>query len=293
MAKLLLGKEVSAALSEYCARRSAALKEWDIRPKLALLRCGDSEDDLAYEKSIELQAARGGVETEKYLLSGTAGAQELEELIRRINADSSIHGCLIFRPLPGELTGAEREICSCLLPEKDVDGCTAASAAAVYTGSGQGYPPCTAQACLEMLDHYGIGCRGKNVAVIGRSLVVGRPLAMLLTERDATVTLCHSRTEKLGEICRGADIIICAAGRPGLLTGDMVREGQTVLDVSMNFIPEDKGAKSGPGHFTGDALYEEVEKIVGAISPVPGGVGLVTSAVLIKHVIAAAERRGQ
>lgn len=290
MAKLLLGKEVATALSVDCARRSDVLKENGITAKLALIRCGEREDDIAYEKSIEREAVLGGVFIEKYVLPETAEARELKELIQNLNEDISVHGCLIFRPLPGRLADAQGDICNILLPEKDVDGCTAASAATVYTGFGEGYPPCTAQACMEMLSYYDIDFQGKNAAVIGRSLVVGRPLAMLLTGQDATVTLCHSRTENIGEICRRADIIICAAGRPGLLTGNMVRPGQTVLDVSINFRPEHKNPDGSLGGFVGDAVYDEVEKIVEAISPVPGGVGRVTSAVLIKHVIMAAER---
>lgn len=290
MAKLLSGREVAAALEEDISRRCAALREQGIVPKLALVRCGEREDDIAYEKSIRRQAARSGVETESCVLPETAAPEKLKELLEELSANAKVHGCLIFRPLPGALAAEQREICNVLSPEKDVDGCTAASAAAVYTGEGAGFPPCTAQACLEILDYYGINCRGKRAAVIGRSLVVGKPLAMLLTARDATVTLCHSRTEGLGDICRQADLIICAAGKPGLLTGDMVRPGQTVLDVSMNFLPELENADGSLGGFVGDTIYEEVEKTVEAISPVPGGVGRVTSAVLMKHVVTAAER---
>lgn len=290
MAIQLTGREVAAALTGDCARRSAALKMRGLSPKLALVRCGENEDDVAYEKSIELQAARGGVELERHVLPETTGAEKLSGLIERLNSDASVHGCLIFRPLPGELARIQGGICGLLRPEKDVDGCTAASAAAVYTGIGEGYPPCTAQACMEILRHYGIDCRGKRAVVIGRSLVVGRPLAMLLMREDATVTLCHSRTEGLGDICRRADIIVCAAGRPGIVTGDMVSPGQTLLDVSMNFLPEHLNPDGSRGGFVGDAVYEDVEKIVEAVTPVPGGVGRVTSAVLIKHVVTAAER---
>ena len=290
MAKLLSGKEVAEALEKEISGRSALLREQGIVPKLVLVRCGEREEDLAYEKSILRQARRSGIEAGLRLLPETASPEELKKLLNELSADRTVHGCLIFRPLPGQLAAEQREICKALAPEKDVDGCTAASAATIYTGEGAGFPPCTAQACLEMLDHYGIECRGKRAAVIGRSLVVGRPLAMLLTARDATVTLCHSRTEGLGDICRQADIIICAAGRPGLVTGDMVRPGQTVLDVSMNFLPELKNADGSLGGFVGDTVFREVEKTVEAISPVPGGVGRVTSGVLMKHVAAAAER---
>ena len=290
MAKHLLGREVAAALEADVSRRCAALREQGTEPKLVLVRCGQREDDIAYEKSILRQAARSSVETEVRQLPEDSSPEEMKKLLRELSGDEKLHGCLIFRPLPEGLGPDRREICNALAPEKDVDGCTAASAAAVYTGEGAGFPPCTAQACLEMLDFYGVDCRGKRAAVIGRSLVVGKPLAMLLTARDATVTLCHSRTEDLGDICRQADIIICAAGKPGLVTGEMVRPGQTVLDVSMNYLPELKNADGSLGGFVGDAVFREVEKTVEAISPVPGGLGRVTSAVLMKHVVAAAER---
>lgn len=290
MAELLLGRDVAAAMNEQTKARAAALAEMGVQPKLAVIRCGDREDDLSYEKSARRAAEAAGVELESFTLPETARQQELFDLVHAINIDSAIHGCLILRPLPGELAAVQQEICACLAPEKDVDCCTPAANAALFMGHGQGFPPCTAQACMEMLAHYGISCRGKRAVVIGRSLVVGRPLAMLLLARDATVTICHSRTENMAEICRQADIIIGAAGVPGLITKECVRPGQALLDVSMNWDAALPNSRGGLGRFVGDAAFEEVEPVVDAISPVPGGVGGVTSAVLMRHVVEAAER---
>ena len=289
MAKRLLGKDVAAAMNEESRTRAAALAGQGMQPKLAIIRCGEGEDDISYEKSAQRAAEAAGVALERFVLPSSVRRQELFDLIHQINTDSSIHGCLILRPLPGELAAVQQEICAGLAPEKDVDCCTPAANAALFMGRGQGFPPCTAQACVEMLKHYGVPCRGKQTGVIGRSLVVGRPLAMLLLGMDATVTVCHSRTENMAEICRRADIIICAAGVPGLITGDFVRPGQVLLDVSMNWDALRPNQRGGLGSFVGDAAFEEVEPIVAAISPVPGGVGQVTSAVLMRHVIQAAE----
>ena len=172
-------------------------------------------------------------------------------------------------------------------PAKDIDGMTDASLSAVFEGKNSGFAPCTAQACIEILDHYGIETEGKNVCVIGRSLVIGRPVSMMLLSRNATVTICHTKTEDLASITRKSDIIITAAGAAGSLTADHVGPGQTVIDVSMNY---DESANDGQGGFVGDALFDEVSAKVDAITPVPGGVGTVTTSVLMKHVVEAAER---
>lgn len=290
MARLLLGREVAAAMNENTKARAAALAEKGIRPKLALIRCGEGEDDLSYEKSARRAAETAGVMLEGIHLPASVSRHELYERIRSVNIDRFVHGCLILRPLPGELAAAQGEVCACLAPEKDVDCCTPAANAALFMGQGTGFPPCTAQACMEMLTHYGISCRGKKAVVIGRSLVVGRPLAMLLLAQDATVTICHSRTENMAELCRRADLIISAAGAPGLITGDFVRPGQVLLDVSMNWDATLPNSHGSLGRFVGDAAFEEVEPVVEAISPVPGGVGGVTSAVMMRHVVEAAER---
>ena len=283
MAKLLSGGEVSAAIIRDCAARRAELRAKGIRPALAIVRCGARPDDLSYEKGIERSAAGLDIDIRKFLLPEPPGRQLLSAVIDKINLDRDIHGCLIFRPLPGMAPEEQEQLCSALAPEKDVDCCTAVSAAGVFTGRALGFPPCTAQACIELLKHYGTRLRGKQAVVIGRSLVVGRPAAMLMLAEDATVTLCHSRSRDLADICRRADIIVSAAGRPGLISRDFVRPGQVLLDVSMNW--------DGSG-FVGDAVYDEVEPVVSAITPVPGGIGAVTTAVLMKHLILAAERSG-
>lgn len=223
---------------------------------------------------------KAGVSVRRYLLPRDCAGEQLMGMLEEINADGSIHGCLLLRPL--EDRGLEEAACALLDPRKDVDGMTRASLAGVFARTGEGYPPCTAQACVELLDHYGVEPAGKRVAVVGRSLVVGRPLAMLLQARDATVTMCHSRTADLPSVCREAEILIAAAGSAGLIGPGCVSPGQIVLDVGVNAGPD--------GALVGDVDFAAVEPVAGAVTPVPGGVGAVTAAVLAKHVVAAAER---
>ena len=292
MAKLLLGKEVTAALNGRLAARAEALRERGVVPKLALVRCGEDPSDLSYEKGATARAALIGVEVEKRVFPADAGREELIECIRALNADDAVHGVLVFRPLPGALRPFEREICNALDPAKDVDGMTDLSNAGVFEGrSDLGFPPCTPQACMEILDHYGVDCSGKRAVVIGRSLVVGKPVAMMLMGRNATVTVCHTRTVDVPAIAREADILISAAGKLGSLTRDCVRPGQVIVDVSINWDPEKTNARGGKGAIAGDARFEEIEPVVGAITPVPGGVGAVTTRALIGHVVEAAERK--
>ena len=231
-----------------------------------------------------------GVEVETLEFPESVSAEMLLQAIDGLNADTGVHGVLLFRPLPDHLRSREREICNRLLPEKDVDGMTDISAAGVYTGLALGFPPCTAAACMEILDHYGIETTGKKAVVMGRSLVIGRPAALMLMHRHATVTVIHTRTEDPLAYIPQADILICAAGVKNAVTGAMVRPGQVILDVSMNYDPE-KITPKGKGGMVGDCAFAEVEPIVGAITPVPGGVGAVTSTVLMKHVVQAAQRR--
>ena len=200
--------------------------------------------------------------------------------IDAVNRDPAVHGCLLLRPLPPHLRGEESALCARLAPDKDVDGMTPESAAAVFTGQGRGFAPCTAQACMALLRHYGIDSCGRHAVVIGRSPVVGRPVSMLLLRENATVTVCHTKTPDTAALTRQADIIITAAGAVNSLTAAHVRPGQIVLDVSMNW--------NGTG-LCGDADFSAVSSIVEAITPVPGGVGAVTSAVLMAHTVRAAE----
>ena len=289
MAKRLLGKEVNEALVASLQTRTAALKEKGITPCLGIIRLGENPSDLSYEKGATKRAEEVGVAVKNYILPENATKEEVLAVIDEVNADASVHGVLMFRPLPKHLKADQDEICNRLAPCKDVDSMTHMSNAGVFEGQDLGYAPCTPAACMEILDHYGIDCKGKNAVVIGRSLVVGKPAAMMLMAKNATVTVCHTRTVNTAEICRNADIIVSAAGVLNSLTRDFVREGQIVIDVSMNWNPE-KITTKGKGGMSGDAVFEEVEPIVEAITPVPGGVGAVTTSVLMKHVVEAAER---
>ena len=289
MAKLLLGKEVTAALDGRTADQVAALKRQGVHPKLVILRCGQDPSDLAYERGAESRAARVGVEVEKIALPEATPKERVLAALDRINANPAIHGCLLLRPLPAHLRADQDEICNRLSPAKDVDCMTDLSNAGVYLGKAMGFPPCTPQACMEVLHHYGIDPKGKRAVVIGRSLVVGKPVAMMLLAGHATVTLCHTRTVDLPAITRQADILVSAAGALGSLTKDHVRPGQVVLDVSVNWDESKPNGKGGLGAMAGDAVFDQVEPIVDAITPVPGGVGGVTTSVLMSHVARAAQ----
>ena len=283
MAKQLLGKEVNEALVAALQGRTAALKEKGVTPTLGIIRLGENPSDLSYEKGATKRAEEVGVAIKNYILPEETTKDELLAVIDGINADDSVHGVLMFRPLPKHLKNDQDEICNRLDPKKDVDSMTHMSNAGVFEGQDLGYAPCTPAACMEILDHYGIDCKGKSAVVIGRSLVVGKPVAMMLMAENATVTVCHTKTRDTAAICRNADIILSAAGVLDSLTAGFVRPGQTVIDVSINW-DERKGG------IAGDAKFDEVAAIVDAITPVPGGVGAVTTSVLMKHVVEAAEK---
>ena len=289
MAKRLLGKEVNEALVASLQTRTAALREKGVTPTLGIIRLGANPSDLSYEKGATKRAEEVGVAVKNYILPEDASKEDVLAVIDEVNADASVHGVLMFRPLPKHLKAAQDEICNRLDPKKDVDSMTHMSNAGVFEGQDLGYAPCTPAACMEILDHYGIDCKGKNAVVIGRSLVVGKPAAMMLMAKNATVTICHTKTVNTAEICKNADIIVSAAGVLNSLTADYVRPGQVVIDVSMNWNPE-KITSKGKGGMSGDCVFDEVEPIVEAITPVPGGVGAVTTSVLMKHVVEAAEK---
>ncbi len=291
MAKLLLGKEVTDALNGKLQERTAALREKGVVPTLAIVRCGANPSDLSYERGATKRAELVGVNVVKFELPEDVTKEALLAKIDEINADASIHGVLMFRPLPKHLKADQNEICNRLDPKKDVDCMTDLSNAGVFEGRKDlGFAPCTPEACMEILDFYGIDCKGKNAVVIGRSLVVGKPAAMMLMGKNATVTVCHTKTVNTAEIAKSADILVSAAGVLNSLTKDFVRPGQVVIDVSINWDPEKENSKGGKGAIAGDAVFSEVEPIVEAITPVPGGVGSVTTSVLMKHVVEAAER---
>lgn len=289
MAKQLLGKEVTAALNEKIKANVAELQAKGVNPTLCIIRVGENPSDISYEKGATKRCETLGVACEKILLPGDVSQDELLATIDKVNKDDHIHGVLLFRPLPKHLDQAVIE--NALAAEKDVDCMTDLSMSGVFTGKKIGFPPCTPQACMEILDHYGIDCTGKKAVVIGRSLVVGKPAAMMLMGKNATVTVCHTKTVDVPAIAREADILISCAGVLNSLTKEYVRPGQVVIDVSINWDPEKINKKGGKGAIAGDAVFDEVEPIVEAITPVPGGVGSVTTSVLVGHVVEAAMRK--
>ena len=280
MAAILKGAPVVASMNEANAARCAALSEKGIIPTLAVVRVGAREDDLSYERGVMTRCGKVGVAVRQFLLPADASQDELLDVIQKINADASIHGCLLFRPLPKQFD--DRTIRAALDPRKDIDGITDGSLAGVFTNTAIGYPPCTAQACLEILKYYQIQLSGKRAVVVGRSLVVGKPAAMMLDRENATVTMCNSRTQDLPALCREADVVVVAMGRMGAIGGDALREGQVVVDVGIHVNEE--------GKLCGDVRFSEAEPLVDAITPVPGGVGTVTTSVLVGHVVDAAEK---
>ena len=280
MAEILTGAPAAAAITEDLICRVEALRAEGVEPCLALLRVGARPDDLAYERGAMRRCEKVGVRTVCVTLPADCSQAALLDAIAAINADDQIHGCLMFRPLPGHLN--ERAACEALLPRKDVDGMTSASLTTLFAGEGEGFAPCTAQSCMELLSYYGVDPSGKRAAVIGRSLVIGKPVSLLLQSGDATVTVCHRKTPDLPAVCREAEILVVAAGRAGVVGAEHTNPNQIVLDVGVNAAPD--------GGICGDVRFEETAPLVRAIAPVPGGVGSVTTAVLAKHVVEAAER---
>ncbi len=276
MSELLKGKPVADAILARTREGAAAFyKKKGRSPKAAIIRVGARPDDLAYERGIKNRAAQTDVEIDVEELAEDVSREELLRTIKRRNEDAATDGILLFLPLPDHLD--EQEAVNAISPQKDLDGVSDASKLGVYTDSGIGNPPCTAQAVMEILAYYKVPLSGKKAVVIGRSQVVGKPLAMLLLKQNATVTICHSKTHDLSQETRQADILISAAGRIGMVTGTDVRDGQTVIDVGINF--------DSAGKMKGDVLYEEVADKVDCLTPVPGGVGSVTTAVLLSHLL--------
>lgn len=281
MAEILKGAAVTAALTEKMTAKVAELKEKGVNPTLAILRVGERADDISYEKGAMKRCDTVGVTVKQVLLPADVDQETLMNAVKELNDDKNVHGVLIFRPLPKHLD--EEAVRAALAPEKDVDGITDGSLAGVFTGSGLGYPPCTADACMKILDHFGVDCKGKRAAVIGRSLVVGRPAALMLMAKNATVTICHTKTVDMPTVTKEADIVVVAAGKMETIGKEYFRPGQVVVDVGINWNEE-------KGKLCGDVKFDEVEPIVSAITPVPGGVGTVTTYVLVSHVVDAAEK---
>ena len=281
MAQLLKGAPVAAAINEKTKARVLALRQRGVIPTLALVRVGENDADIYYERGAIKRCAALDIETRHVTLPADISESELLSKIDELNRLSSVHGVLIFRPLPKTISDAA--VCAALDPNKDVDGITDGSLAGVFTGSGRGFCPCTAQSCAEILDFYGVDCAGKRAAVLGRSLVIGKPVSQLLLARNATVTVCHTKTRDLASETKRADIVVAAVGHLNALTADMVSPGQVIVDVGIN--------TDENGKMAGDVEFSAVEPIVSAVTPVPGGVGSVTTAVLASHTVEAAERQ--
>ena len=281
MEHILRGKEVAAAIMERNRPIIADLKEKGITPTLAIFRVGEKEADLSYERGAVKRAGIAGIEVRNVILPADVSQEEFDQEFRKVNEDENIHGILLFRPLPKHLDNEKAR--QMLNPAKDIDGCTDLSLAGVFTNTKTGFPPCTAQAAMEILHYYGIPVKGKKAAVIGRSLVVGRPVAMMLMHENATVVNCHTRTVDVPSITREADILITASGQLHSVTKEYTNPHQVVIDVGINW-------DEARGGISGDVAFEDVEPNVAAITPVPGGVGSVTTCVLIGHVAEAARR---
>ncbi len=284
MAMLLKGAPAAAALNERSAAAAAALKEKGIVPTLAILRVGARDGDLSYERGAMKRCEQIGAAVKNVVLPADVEADVFFAALESLNRDAGVHGILMLRPLPKHLDGEKAR--RMLAPEKDVDGCTDGSLAGVFTNTPLGFPPCTAQAAMEILKYYEIPLSGKRAAVIGRSLVVGRPAAMMLMHENATVTVCHTRTADVPAVTREADIVIAASGQPESVGAEFLREGQTVIDVGISW-------NEAKQKLCGDVRFEEAEPLVEAITPVPGGVGAVTTSVLVSHVVEAAARAAE
>jgi methylenetetrahydrofolate dehydrogenase (NADP+)/methenyltetrahydrofolate cyclohydrolase len=283
MAELWKGAPAANALCEAPAREAAALARRGVVPTLAIVRIGERPEDVAYERGAMKRCEKVGVRTRGVLLPADASQTGLIVALRELNADAAVHGILLLRPLPEGQD--EAAVLNAVSPAKDVDGVTDSSSAGMFTGRGDHCAPCTAQACMELLDFHGVDLRGKRTVVVGRSLVIGKPVAMLLLDRHATVTIAHSRTADLPATCRSAEILIASAGCAGLIDRHCLSPGQIVLDVGVN--------ADENGGLRGDVDFEAAMEIVAAVTPVPGGVGAVTASVLAKNTVAAAKRAAE
>ena len=282
MAKLLKGKDVVENLNRKLIDKVKELKENGINPTLAILRVGEREDDLSYERGAKKRCELVGVEVKVFSLPIDVTEEEYLDTLDKLNKDITINGILMFRPLPKHID--ESKARNMLSAAKDVDGCTDLSLAGVFTNTELGFSPCTAEAAMEILKFYDIPIEGKKVAVIGRSLVIGRPIAMLLMHENATVTICHTKTVDVPSITKEADIVVVASGQMESVGADYLKENQTVIDVGISWNNE-------KNKLCGDVRFDEVENLVSAITPVPGGVGGVTTSILVKHVVEAAIRQ--
>lgn len=282
MGEIIKGKPVGDALSEVLKGECEALVKEGIQPKLAILRVGAKPNDLSYEKGALKKCETIGITTEvTELPDGTTQKQYIETL-QKLNADSSVHGILTFRPLPEGID--EDVIKNVIAPEKDVDCFSPMNTAKLMEGDKTGFPPCTPTAVVEILKHYNVPLKGANVVVLGRSMVVGKPVSMLLLGENATVTICHSKTKDLPKVCANADVLVAGVGRARMVTADYIKEGAVVIDVGINAKPEGGG-------ICGDVDTDDVVGKASMVTPVPAGVGSVTTSILAKHVIKACKQQ--
>ena len=278
--KELRGKAVSDSIREEVRRQAEKIsRDLGRRPRLVILRCGEQPADLAYERNALKKVQDFGMEAVSVALPEDIGDSEFFHRFSELNEDKEVDGILLMRPLPPQLN--EGFVISIMDAMKDLDGVSPVNAAGVYLGT-ESFAPCTAEAVMELLHHYRIPVEGKHVVILGRSQVVGRPLSMLLLSENATVTICHSHTKDLEKLCKKADILISAMGKPAFVTADFLKKGAVVIDVGMN--------TDQNGKLCGDVDFESCSTRAKAITPVPGGVGAVTTAVLCRHLLQAAGR---
>ena len=280
MARILSGKEFAARIKEDAARGVTELKAAGVLPRLAVIIVGSDPASEVYVRNKQRTCEELGIRSDHMALPAETTKEELLACIEELNVDPEVHGILVQLPLPAQIAEDEEEILSHIDPRKDVDGFHPVNVGHLVLGA-PGLRPCTPAGCIRMLDYAGIPIEGAHAVIIGRSNIVGKPMAHLLLERNATVTICHSRTQNLAAIARTADILVAAVGRPHFVTADMVKEGATVIDVGINRI--------APKKLVGDVDFDAAAAVAGAITPVPGGVGLLTVAMLMENVVQAAK----
>lgn len=278
MAEILKGKIVADSIKEEMRKNIEILKGKGINPTLGIIRLGSDPSDVSYEKSIIKACSAMEIEAKVFERETSMTTNELVELMSELNMDDSISGILLFRPLPKHID--ENVIRNSISPDKDVDCMHPLNLEKIFEGNMTGFAPCTPKAAMEILLYNKVELEGKNVVVVNRSMVVGKPLVMMLLEKNATVTICHSRTKKLNEVTKSADVVVTALGKPKFFTNDFFNEDSVVIDVGVSMTED--------GKLSGDVDYENVEGLVSMITPVPGGVGSVTTTILLNQVVQAA-----
>lgn len=278
MAIRIDGKAVAAQVRARVAQDAAALKARGVQPGMAVVLVGDDPASKIYVNNKKKACTETGIYSEEHILPAETTQEELLALIEKLNADEKIHGILVQSPLPKHLD--EKLVVEYIDPRKDVDAFHAYNVGRIMIGDYT-FLPCTPAGVIELIRSAGIVIEGKSCVVVGRSNIVGKPMAMLLLHCNGTVTICHSRTKNLAEICRGADILVAAVGRAKMITADMVKPGAVVIDVGMN--------RDENGRLCGDVDFDAVEPVASYITPVPGGVGPMTIAMLMKNAVRAAE----